>query len=194
MREIKFRAWDGRKMNYNPFISDGSDGGETSSVYINVAIACNDEELMQYTGLKDKNGKEIYEGDIIRFRQPYRSTQTHTGDNIPNGSYTEPMEAEIKTKECEVIFKDGMFVLKDEDENFDTALVWADVQWDEEGIRDAVSVELNGKNFFDWDKEEEGDLQYLLETYKLNDVNELIKYVSGVEVIGNSFENPELQA
>ena len=63
-REIKFRAWNGKKITYTPIVSDGTDGGETSTVMLNEAIECYDYILMQYTGLKDKNGKEIYEGDI----------------------------------------------------------------------------------------------------------------------------------
>lgn len=52
MREIKFRVWDADKKTMCPV--DGLHfSGETN-------------RLMQYTGVKDKNGVEIYEGDIIR--------------------------------------------------------------------------------------------------------------------------------
>jgi hypothetical protein len=57
MREIKFRAWDGKKMVFCDGLSDFAYFGDT--------LAHRDDFiLMQYTGLK-ANGVEIYEGDII---------------------------------------------------------------------------------------------------------------------------------
>jgi uncharacterized phage protein (TIGR01671 family) len=64
MREIKFRAWEKNLKEIIPvhFI-------DFANRMINAKSAWRlfDEiELMQYTGLKDKNGKEIYEGDIVK--------------------------------------------------------------------------------------------------------------------------------
>ena len=71
MREIKFRCWDTEnkqmlKVQELDF-EDTFYGGRLSirvDMY-NDYFDIEDMILMQYTGLKDKNGKEIYEGDIV---------------------------------------------------------------------------------------------------------------------------------
>ena len=55
MRQVKFRYWNGNKvLNQEAIIN-----------HLNKYIARNDKHLMQFTGLLDKQGVEIYEGDIV---------------------------------------------------------------------------------------------------------------------------------
>lgn len=65
LRKIKFRAWHlhENKM-YDVYNLDLLFGRCWSKERRECLLGC-DIELMQYTGLKDKNGKEIFEGDIV---------------------------------------------------------------------------------------------------------------------------------
>lgn len=77
MREIKFRAWD-KNNNFEIFTFDNMRVADylhkKSKPYILInggPVDLNDCVIEQFTGLHDKNGKEIYDGDLCLLYNPY---------------------------------------------------------------------------------------------------------------------------
>ena len=67
MRDIKFRAWcetEKHMYNWNDLLN------QNLKNIFTITKSCG-YNLMQYTGLHDKNGKEIYEGDIVYCQTKY---------------------------------------------------------------------------------------------------------------------------
>lgn len=89
MREIKFRAWNEvmeKMFTWNEFLN-------TNMKQTFIAPKSTAMILMQYTGLKDKNGTEIYEGDIVKFK--------HIGKTImASVKYGEWQESKCDEYDC----------------------------------------------------------------------------------------------
>ena len=114
MREIKFRVWDKVEKRYNSergayFIrQDGvlnhelasiggiDPDGKMSYCSTNYPLVSDGYVVQQFTGIKDKNGQDIHEGDLISFIERIC------------------LDYKVARKNIEVIFQDGCFGFKNE--------------------------------------------------------------------------------
>lgn len=165
MRTIKFRAWDGDRMQR--VLTLGLNEGFVSTNKLHSDIE--DFKLMQYTGLKDKNGREIYEGDILKHIMNVRVDTRRTKVGRRYESY-----AIREDKEVIGVVKQGHYSVGIGRKNIPCLVV--------------ESSMTTSYNSYFWGEGKRGDMpKQVNET-----LSEPLFNDKEYEVIGNIYETPEL--
>lgn len=176
MREIKFRGMDKSGCWHVGWLAETNDGtlyiaendeGWTDDGFHNDDFSgwykVLERTIGQNSGICDKNGNEIYEGDIIVFYE-LKSYCINPDCDYHLLGYGERIHKEIKV----VRFEDGIFGVDDEYENIHSLAYLGEWPYD-----DKYMEELKKDSYFDTNG------------YDLNSI-------VGIEIIGNIHDNPEL--
>lgn len=180
MREIKFRIWDKRNKSF--FINE-----ETKNVYFDIwqwtiymstclIYPIEDCIFQQYTGLTDKNGKEVYEGDIIKWEYKSCFIKYENQKSVTDFSNKIYYGEEINKKIGTVIFD----VINDIDDFYSPYVLGWGVSYTNSNVNNTfVTTSLH---------------QILKEYGKETIVENTYRKIYGqnYEVIGNIFETPQL--
>jgi len=140
-REIKFRVWDNKlsqmtmvnhimfsETAYTPERVTADLKDEMGSKQLNGLIDAGKRpafELMQYTGLKDKNGVEIWEGDILTYMSCPDKHFFCTCERKPNPDFTDT-----------VVFRDGAFVCPSLERSIDQYTIIGNIYENKELLND----------------------------------------------------------
>lgn len=92
MRPIKFRVWNAKRKEMVVGMPLPMLAGWITAKYPNL----DDEIYIQFTGLLDKNGKEIYEGDILAYSQMGLQKDVFGDIRFHEGSFVIWMGKELK--------------------------------------------------------------------------------------------------
>jgi uncharacterized phage protein (TIGR01671 family) len=111
MREIKFRVWDKQKQKMWVEAVDIKDAISN--------LLDDDINWLQYTGLKDKNGIEIYEGDILKqtFGRHYwiYRVQQSTSEQFGNNLWAIQLKNNLTTNKIEVGEYDAVYTYQEQE-------------------------------------------------------------------------------